>query len=195
MEDYHQIALRNSERAKQIIEEVGIRRAWETIGATVNLVGSLRMGLMMKHKDIDFHIYTPTLDIAESYRAMSLIASHPAIVSTCCNNLADTDEHCLEWHANYRDKDGSIWQLDLIHILQGTHYDGYFEHMADRISELLTEETKDTVLRLKWETPEQEKIMGVEYYHAVIGHGIRTYPEFVQWRKAHPAEGIVEWIP
>lgn len=44
------------ERAHEVICRSGIREAWERIGAKVNQVGSMATGLLMKHRDIDFHI-------------------------------------------------------------------------------------------------------------------------------------------
>ena len=67
------IANNNLQKAMRIIEKSGIRQAWEAIGATVNQVGSMAMGLLMKHRDIDFHIYTDKLDIAESFEVMALL--------------------------------------------------------------------------------------------------------------------------
>ena len=52
-----------------------------------------------------------------------------------------------------------------------------------------------TILELKYHTPDDEHIMGIEYYQAVIADGIRTYPEFMEWRKTHPANGIINWCP
>ena len=52
------IAENNFEKAMLVIEKSGVRQAWKFIGATVNQVGSMAMGLLMKHRDIDFHIYT-----------------------------------------------------------------------------------------------------------------------------------------
>ena len=61
--------------------------------------------------------------------------------------------------------------MDMIHIREGSRYDGYFEKVAQRISEIMTDEIRETILRLKYETPETEKIIGVEYYQAVIRDG------------------------
>ena len=36
------------------------------------------------------------------------------------------------------------------------------EKVAQRISEIMTDEIRETILRLKYETPETEKIIGVE---------------------------------
>lgn len=52
------IAKDKFEKALLVIKKSGVRQAWESIGATVNQVGSMAMGLLMKHRDIDFHIYT-----------------------------------------------------------------------------------------------------------------------------------------
>ena len=83
----------------------------------------------------------------------------------------------------------------MIHIRKGSRYDGYFEKVADRIEALLTDETRQAILQLKYETPETEKIIGVEYYQAVIQDGIRNYADFSEWRKRHPVTGVVEWMP
>ena len=90
---------------------------------------------------------------------------------------------------------GELWQIDMIHIREGSRYDGYFERVAERISAVMTDEMKLAILTLKNETPDMEKIMGVEYYQAVIQGGVRNYSEFVEWRKQHPVTGIVEWMP
>ena len=81
------------------------------------------------------------------------------------------------------------------HPVKGSRYDGYFERVAERIEAVITPRQRETVLRLKYETPDDEKIMGIEYYLAVIRDGIADYPAFVQWRKQQPADRIIEWIP
>lgn len=83
----------------------------------------------------------------------------------------------------------------MIHIEKGSRYDGYFEQVAARISATLTDETRNTILRLKWKTPDTEKIAGIEYYQAVLRDGIRTFADFVRWRQDHPLTGVVEWMP
>ena len=165
------------------------------IGAKVNLVGSLRTGLLMKHRDIDFHIYTSPLDLSASFRAMAELAENTSIKKIEYTNLLHTAEACIEWHAWYQDMEGELWQMDMIHIQEGSRYDGYFERAAERISAVLTDEMRLAILKLKYETPDTEKIMGVEYYQAVIQDGVRSYPEFEEWRRLHPAVGVVEWVP
>ena len=195
MSAYAERAAENTRRAHQIIAALGLQRLWQSIGAEVRQVGSLRMGLLAKHRDLDFHIYSDRIDIRSDFEVMGRLASCPGIERIAFGNSLDTDEACVEWHAWYRDEDNELWQIDLIHILRGSRYDGYFEQVADRIAAALTDERREAILRLKFETPDELKIMGIEYYQAVIRDGIRTWEEFEAWRAVHPAEGIVEWLP
>lgn len=190
-----ELAKRNQQKAWEIIEDTRIVRIWEGIGAKVNLVGSLRTRLLMKHRDIDFHIYTSPLDLSASFRAMAELAENTSVKKIEYTNLLHTAEACIEWHAWYQDMEGELWQMDMIHIQEGSRYDGYFERVAERISAVLTDEMRLAILKLKYETPDTEKIMGVEYYQAVIQDGVRSYPEFEEWRRLHPAVGVVEWMP
>lgn len=190
-----ELAKRNQQKAWEIIEDTRIVRIWEGIGAKVNLVGSLRTGLLMKHRDIDFHIYTSPWDLSASFRAMAELAENTSVKKIEYTNLLHTAEACIEWHAWYKDMEGELWQMDMIHIQEGSRYDGYFERVAERISAVLTDEMRLAILKLKYETPDTEKIMGVEYYQAVIQDGVRSYPEFEEWRRLHPAVGVVEWMP
>ena len=59
----------------------------------------------------------------------------------------------------------------------------------------LDDATRDTILRLKYETPENEGIHGVEYYQAVLEGGVRTLDELRRWRAAHPLDGVNLWMP
>jgi hypothetical protein len=182
-------------KAMRVIKESGVIDAWKSIGAEVNLVGSLKTGLLMKKKDIDFHIYTPELNVPESFRAMTKFAGNPAVQRIEFRNLINTGESCIEWHAWYRSSESVEWKIDMIHILKGSFYDGFFEDVAERILAVLTPETKRAILTLKNDTPESENIMGIEYYQAVIRDGVRSWDEFSSWRSSHPTDGIVEWRP
>ncbi len=186
---------KNISTARAIIADLDIEGAWRSIGAEVNLVGSLKIGLLGKHRDIDFHVYTPAVLPAESFRAMGRIAANPRIERIEYGNLIDTEEECIEWHAHYRDTRGETWQLDIIHIRRGSAYDGFAERAAEKIAAALTPQTRATILRLKYETPDNEKIMGIEYYLAVLRDGVTSYAEFTAWRAAHPLRDIVLWTP
>ena len=185
----------NQRRAWDIIRRLDIMKIWADAGAEAHVVGSLAMGLMMTHRDIDIHVYSSPLTVEGSFAAMAKLAVNAAIKKIECRNLLDTDEACIEWHAWYDDGDGGPWQIDIIHILKGSRYDGFFERMAERIKAALTDETRLAILRLKAETPEDVHIMGVEYYQAVLRGGVRTMADFIRWRQEHPVTGIVEWMP
>ena len=193
-DDIELIAKNNFEKALHVIEKSGVRQAWESIGATVNQVGSMAMGLLMKHRDIDYHIYTEKLDIAKSFEVIKKICDNPAVTRMEYRNLVDTEEACLEFHIWFM-LDDEEWQIDMIQILKGSQFDGYFERVAERIKAVLTPETRRSILELKYLTPDNEHIMGIEYYQAVIADGVRTYPEFIEWRKTHPVNGIISWCP
>ena len=195
MDELLKIAAANQQRAREVIRDTDLEAIWQQVGAEPNLVGSLRTGLLMTHRDIDFHIYSSPLRLEESFAAMAQLAADPAVGRIECRNLLATDEACVEWHATYRDRDGDEWQLDMIHIVRGSRYDGYFEHVADRIAAALTPVTRRAILQLKYDTPGDVKIAGIEYYVAVLRDGVRTYDAFAEWRRTHPLTGIVEWMP
>ena len=195
MEKILQTAAANRQRALDIIRTLRLEEIWREAGADPRPVGSLRMGLLVNHRDIDYHIYSPTLRPEESFAAMARLAAHDRIRRIEYANLLDAPDQCLEWHAQYADDTGALWQIDLIHMQAGSPWDGYFERVADRIAAALTPETRDAILRLKYETPEDAHIPGIRYYMAVLRDGVRTYDAFAEWRRTHPLTGIVEWMP
>lgn len=190
-----EIAQINQHHAHEIIQELNLIPLWASINVEAHLVGSLRMGLLMKHLDIDLHLYSDPVSLADDFRIIARLAQNHRIKQIEYANLLDTEEACLEWHLHYEDPLNQMWQIDMIHILKGSRYDGYFEQMADRIVAALTDETRHTILQLKYETPESEKIMGIEYYQAVLRDGVKNYVEFETWRRQHPVTGIVTWMP
>lgn len=195
MDDILARAEADQARAREVLRTTGVVAAWESVGATVNLVGSLRTGLLVRHRDIDFHIYSDPLRIEDSYAAMARIAAAPGVSRVQFANLLDAEDRCLEWHAWARDAVGDEWQIDMIHMPKGSPWDGYFERVAERISARLTPETRRAILEIKAAVPEGGKVMGIEIYQAVLRDGVRGWAEFARWRTANPASGIVEWMP
>lgn len=188
-----QLAETQKQRAFEVIETSGVVRAWENIGAQIHLVGSLKIGVLAKHRDIDFHIYTADLDVGQSFDVMTAICCHPQIKRCEFNNLAETEECCFEWHAWFEDCLNKLWQIDMIQMKQGSKYDGYFEKIADEIKAQMTDEMRQTILKLKFETPDELKIGGIEYYKAVIQNNITELDQFLEWRKRQKFDGIIEW--
>lgn len=195
MENFLYLAEQNQQAAWKIIKELDIENIWRNTGAEINLVGSLKMGLLMKHLDIDFHVYSEQLSISESFKAILKIFKNPKVKSFWFKNLLNTDENCLEWHLIYRDESSRDWQIDLIHMSLNSKYHGYFENVADRINGFLTDDIRQTILRLKYETPDDLKIAGIEYYRAVISDCIKSYEDFVNWRRKNVSYGIDLWCP
>jgi len=182
-------------RAWNIVHELQIVEHWEAIGAHVNVVGSLRTGLLIHNLDIDFHIYSDPFLVINSFQAMGHIASNPHIHSISYQNLLDAEDRCLEWHAAYVSDTGESWQLDMIHIHPLSPYVGIFENVADRIQQALTPETKHAILAIKNAVPVGQKVAGIRIYQAVLRDGVRTYAEFSDWNAKNPDNGIISWMP
>lgn len=193
MTDFLTLAAEQKQKAFDIIDQSGIVQVWKKNGARVNLVGSLKIGVLAKHRDIDFHVYTQTLDVKKSFEIMAEICHCLKIRKCEFTNLADTDEHCFEWHLWFDDDDEKLWQIDIIQILSGSFYDGYFERTADAVCAAMSEDMRQTIIRLKYETPDEMKIAGMEYYKAVIQDSVTTFDDFLKWRETHRFDGIIEW--
>lgn len=185
----------NKENALKVLDDSGIADVWKRAGCRVNMVGSLRMGLMASHRDIDLHVYSKGITTESSFRIIAEIAENPRVTEIKCINGLYTEEHCIAWHIYYRDDRDEIWQFDIIHIEEGTQFDGYFERMADRIKEVLTDDLRYIILKLKFETPAGCDYHGVEYYEAVIADGVRTMDEFKDWVISHRQKPPYYWIP
>ena len=184
--DILKIAGQNCNYAMEVLNRTGLIIAWEKIGATVNIVGSLKSGLMMKNLDIDLHIYTEKVNIEESFSVMQKLAESLSLREINYINLTDTDEECIEWHTRYEDWNGKIWKFDMIHIRKGSKYDGVVERTTEEIVRKLTPELKQTILQIKSEIPSGETIPGIEIYMAVFSGKARNFEEFKEWRKSHP---------
>ena len=167
--DILELALHNQQTAWNILEHTGIIPAWERIGATVHLVGSLKSGLLAKSRDIDLHIYTDTLNIAASFSVMQELAERLSLKEVQFKNL--------------------------IHIRKGSKYDGVVEKVTAAITNQLTPEIKNTILQIKFDVPDGIQIPGIEIYHAVFVGGVRNYEELEQWRKTNPLTNSLDWLP
>lgn len=189
------LAHTNQVKARTVLNESGIVGILEEAGCRVNLVGSLRMGLLASHRDIDLHVYSSGITTRSSFTIMSEIARNPKVAEITCINGLHTDERCVAWHVYYKTDDGNVWQFDIIHIEEGSDYDGYFEKMADRIVAVMTPQQRETILKLKFGTSPEKDYHGVEYYEAVIADGITSMPEFETWVTHHRKKPPYYWIP
>lgn len=109
MKHIKEIAEKNQQKAWEIIRDTNVIGIWQDAGATIHLVGSLKTGLLVKHRDIDFHIYTEWLNVADSFSVMMKLAQHPCIKRIEYGNLIESVEKCIEWHAWYEDDCKNLW--------------------------------------------------------------------------------------
>ncbi|MDE6484401.1 MAG: phosphoglycerate mutase family protein [Duncaniella sp.] len=188
-------ALACQQEARRVLAESGIAEVWEKAGCRVNLVGSLRMGLLAAHRDIDLHVYSSGITEQSSFAIAAAMSAIEGVIEITSINGLHTSEHCMAWHVKYKASSGETWQFDIIHIETGTEYDGYFERMADRIVQVMTPSQRDTILRLKFATPPGETIHGVEYYEAIIADGVTTLADLRRWVTAHRAKPPYYWMP
>lgn len=190
----NRLAQENQAKARRILAESHIVDIWTDAGCRVNLVGSLRMGLLAAHRDIDLHVYSSGITEENSFAIAAKMARLPGVKEIKCINGLHTEECCVAWHVLY-DFEGECWQFDIIHIEEGSTYDGYFERMADRIVEVMTPGQRDTILRLKFEAPEGCDFHGVEFYEAVIADGVSSFDELRRWVATHRQKPMYYWIP
>lgn len=193
--DIFKLAESNQRAAWDILDITRVIQEWESIGAKVYIVGSLKSGLLMKNRDIDLHIYTDKVDVAESFSVMQKLAERLSLKEIQYKNLIDTEEECLEWHTLYESKDLDLWKFDMIHIRKGSKYDGVVEKVTEAIAKRLTPELRQVILQIKFDVPENILIPGIEIYHGVFAGGVRNYSELEQWRKTNPLTNSLDWLP
>jgi hypothetical protein len=158
-------------------------------------VGSLKTGLLIQHRDIDFHIYTDPFSLSDSFLAMARLAANPGIESIRYKNLLQANDRCIEWHAIYRHSGGDSWQIDMIHMPNDSPYAGYFERVAERVATVLTPETREAILTIKYSIPAEKEAKGIEVCRAVIEGGVRDERSFWEWKQNHTEDGIITWMP
>lgn len=83
---------------------------------------------------------------------MAALVADPAVKRFEGANLLHTPEACVEWHLWY-DDGGEEWQVDMIHLVKGSRYDGYFERVAERIEAVITPRQRETVLAAQIRNP------------------------------------------
>ncbi len=189
------LAEANRLRALEVLANSGIEDVWRKAGCRVEIVGSLRMGLLASHRDIDLHVYSSGITEESSFAIAAKMASLKGVGEITCINGLHTDEHCVAWHVQYKVSEDETWKFDIIHIEAGSYYDGFFERMARRIVHVITPEQRELILKLKFETPADEIIHGVEYYEAVIADGVSTLDELRLWLPEHRRKPQYYWIP
>jgi len=182
-------------RAREVMSELQVVEAWQAAGARVELVGSLRTGLLVRRHDIDIHIYSDPFRMEAGFEALARMAAGGKLREVICRNLLDAEDCCVEWHAICEPQAGERWQIDMIHMPAGSRFDGFFEDVAERIGRVLTPETRRAILAIKDAAPEDKPVIGIRVYQAVLEGGVRDWAGFERWEREHPAEMISLWKP
>ncbi len=194
-QDLFEMSYRTRQAAFEVLQGLGIEETVRKMGGTMHIVGSLKTDLMMWNRDIDIHVYSGGDMLSWSFALMAAVSRNGAVKEFHCLNLLDTPEECIEWHVTCVMADGTPWKLDLIHIREGSRYDGYVEKVTDRIAARLDPRTREAILCIKYELGEQSNVKGVEIYNAVLEYGINNCLDFIQWRAENQVNGILEWMP
>ena len=184
-----------SRRAERVLRGSGMLEVWESLGAKIRSVGSFRTDLMMKDRDIDLHVYTETLDPERVRKAVTPLLASGKVRKLAYADNSGTDEHCLEWHWLLSDSRGEIWTFDVIQILAGSAFDGFFEDASEALLDVLTPETRKKILELKAAEPEGSGICGMEFCRAVLEGHVAGWEEFLAWRRSVPPETLLDWRP
>jgi hypothetical protein len=195
MQDLNAISQQQQAEAREVLAHTRLIEIWQAIGARVEAVGSFRNGTLIRHLDIDFHIYTDPFSLADSFRAMAELAEVPGMERIEFLNQLSTDEKCTEWHVRYRHTTGRLWTFDLIHLRPDSPYVGHFEKVAEAVRVALTPEIQEAVLRVKHGFPEGESAPGIRVYQAVFQDGVRSHEEFLAWDLSHPEPVDYFWMP
>ncbi|WP_320008651.1 hypothetical protein [Maridesulfovibrio sp.] len=97
--DFIALAQSNLERAQRVLEDTRILDLWAAAGFRAELVGSLRMGLLMRNLDIDMHVYSDPFSLSAGFEVIANLAINDRIRRIEYTNLLDAEDKCLEWHA------------------------------------------------------------------------------------------------
>jgi len=187
---------KNLKRAKELILELKVVEAWESVHATANLIGSVKSGLLMNNLDIDFHVYSRDFSLEDSFKAIGRIAAHPGIGKVSFYNFLSQEDRSLDWHLHFVDTDQRRWKIDIIHLMNDSPYAGKFERVTARIMAALTPELKKIILKIKWEGSRQGvTMMGAEVYKAVLRDHVASLEGFLAWKAAQAEEHIILWEP
>ena len=57
MEHILELAEKNQREAWEVIRKTDVMNIWKSVGAEINLVGSLNMGLLVKNRDVDPYLF------------------------------------------------------------------------------------------------------------------------------------------
>jgi hypothetical protein len=187
MEHYIELSNKNSKKAKDIINGLNIIQICKGNGFEAHLIGSVSTNLLMNSNDIDFHIYSQNYQIEIIFAIIGEIAGKMGIYKAVYQNFLSTDDRSIDWHLNYKTIENEDWEIDLIFIRNDSPYVGRAEEITRKINSTINENTRNRVLKLKWELDQKnEEYKGIEIYKAVLENGIYTVNDFLEWKSGNP---------
>jgi hypothetical protein len=180
-------------RALRIIDALGIMEKWANYGSP-HLLGAVSMNLVW-NRDIDMNIYTPSPEIKHGFGVMGEIAAMPGVKSVEFHNFMDTPDQGYYWKISYLDEDGDLWKIDNWHVAEN-HPDAMVgENLSSRINEIITEDQRTAIIRLKHLTEDLSGIRGIDIYRAVMEGEIEDRTALLQWLEENRNEGMMLWMP
>ena len=193
MNDILARAEERTRRAVGVIEELALLDRWAECG-TPSLVGAARLGLVVK-LDIDLNIYCEHPSIEQGFRVVSGIAPLRGVRRIRYSNCLETVDQGLYWQIQYMDRLGATWTIDNWLVSHDHPHRWLVEGLVERLPKLLTDEHRESILRIKESREADAGTQGIDIYQAVVGAGIRSPEQFAEWQQARCRPEISAWLP
>lgn len=183
-----------SRRAREILDALGLVRAWSRFGRPV-LVGAVAHGLALD-PDIDMEVYCPVLRPEDGFAVLADAARHPGVRETVFQNHMHGPDKALYWMIRFLDADQTLWKIDM-----WSAPDDYAlprgEDLVAPLARALTPESRRIILELKaWraETP-AAACLSVDLYRAVVSDGVRDADGLRDWLRRNETGVLTDWKP
>jgi hypothetical protein len=181
-------------KAYAVIERLGLNTIWAEVGNPV-LVGSVRFGLISK-PNIDYEIYTPVPKIADGFSVIRRIAETPGVTHIDYANFLQSPDPGLYWRIDYVDDAGLTWDIDNWLVPDDHPHAGVADNLADAMARVLTDETREKILKIKEAIYGTLTTRGIEIYKAVLRDRIDSPDAFREWHTRNATgRDIDRWHP
>jgi hypothetical protein len=178
--------------ALKILDTLGLPDRWRPWGTPI-LVGAVALDLVVE-PDIDFEIYAPDPAAAQGFAALTPCVDIPGVRRLRFLNALDTPDLGLYWRLDY-ETGGETWKVDMW-FLADDHPSPRAASLVEPLLRVLTGAHREAILAVKEGAARAATpIAGVWVYQAVIDHGVRSYPEFVDWQAKADTTGLTDWLP
>ncbi|MEA5090564.1 hypothetical protein [Solidesulfovibrio sp.] len=181
-------------RAGQILDALGLVRAWSRFGRPV-LVGAVAHDLALD-PDIDMEIYCPVLRPEDGFAVLAQASRHPGVGEALFQNHMHGPDKALYWMLRFTDDDGVVWKIDM-----WSAPDDYAlprgEDLVAPLARALTPEMRRAILELKaWRTRTPDaSFLSVDLYRAVVSGGVRDVDGLRDWLERNETGVLTDWKP